>query len=327
MRPDYKIIVDGHDITPTINGRLIGLTITDHRGMTSDEVTLDLDDSDGKLNMPRLGAVISVAIGFKNNLVHKGLFIADEIGHSGPADKMSIKGRAANLTDTLKTQKSRSFHQKSIGEILTTIANDNKLTPALDDTLASITIEHIDQTNESDANFITRVAAEYDALISIKENKLLMLPNGNSKTATGKAIAEITITRSEGDSHNYSENERNKYTGVKAPWQDSQTGQLTEVLAGEDSTVKTLSKSYPTQSEALNAARSELQRLARGKATFSLTLVIGRPDMITETPVKLSGYKNQIDQQKWVVKQITHTLNDSGLTTALELENGQGESK
>jgi Bacteriophage probable baseplate hub protein len=82
MQPDYKLIVDGVDIRPKINGRLIELTLTDNRGMTSDELTLVIDDSDGKLQFPRLGAIISVAIGFKNNLVPKGTFISDEISHS-----------------------------------------------------------------------------------------------------------------------------------------------------------------------------------------------------------------------------------------------------
>lgn len=325
MKPDYKIIVDGQDITPTINGRLISLTLTDHRGMTSDEVTLSLDDSDGKLNMPRLGAIISVSIGFVGKLVHKGLFIADEISHSGPADQMSIKGRAANLGDTLKTQKSRSFHQKKLGDILSTIANDNNLVPAFDESLANIKIEHIDQTNESDANFISRVAAEHDALISIKENHLVMLPNGNSQTASGQPIPEISISRSQGDSHSYTENERNKYTGVKVQWQDPATGQNIDLLVGEDGTVKTLSKSYATKQEALTAALSEFKRLSRGKAEFKMTLAIGKPEMMTETPVKLSGYKQQIDEQSWVVKQITHTLNDSGLTSSVDMENGQGQ--
>jgi len=321
MQPDYKLIVDGKDITPTIDGRLISLTITDHRGIESDEASIELDDTDGKLNMPRLGAILSVSIGFKGKLIHKGLYTADEISHNGPADKMTIKGRAADVGTQLKTQKSRSFHQKSLGEILITIANDNKLTPALDKTLAAIKIEHIDQTNESDAHFISRLGTEHDALISIKEKHLLLLANAESKTATGKTITPITITRSQSDTHSYTENERNKYTGVKVQWQDAATGQQVSLLAGKDGTVKTLQKQYATKEEAIKSATAELKRLSRGKAQFKMTLAIGNPNIMTETPVILSGYKTQIDAQAWVIKSVTHTLNDSGLTSALDMEN------
>jgi Bacteriophage probable baseplate hub protein len=187
--------------------------------------------------------------------------------------------------------------------------------------MASILIDHIDQTNESDANFITRIAAEHDALASIKEGHLLFIPNGNSKTASGNNIPSVEIKRSAADSHNYTETEREKYTGVQAKWQNAQTGQLETVISGTTGTVKTLPKTYPTQQEAKTAAQGGLTRTTRGKAQINLKLAIGNPALITETPVTLTGYKQQIDTQNWIVKQVTHTLNDSGLTSSLQLEN------
>lgn len=324
MKPDYKIIVDGQDITPTINGRLISLTITDKKGIESDEVNLSIDDSDALLNMPRVGVTLSVSMGFKEKLIDKGTYKVDEISHNGPADTLTIKGRAAAVGSSLKTQKTRSFHQKKLGDILNTIAADNDLTAALDKLLASIRIEHIDQTNESDAHFISRLATDYDALISIKQQHLLLLPIGESKTVSGESIPSITLSRNQGDSHTYTENERNKYTGVKAAWQDIRSGQKVEELAGHKGTVKTLTKIYPTQKEAYNAAAAEQKRLSRGKAQFNITLAIGQPEIIAETPVQVSGYKPQIDAQSWVISQVTHSLNDSGITSALVMENGVG---
>jgi len=52
-----------------------------------------------------------------------------------------------------------------------------------------------------------------------------------------------------------------------------------------------------------------------------MTLAIGNPSIITETPIKLSGYKPQIDAQQWVIKHVTHTLSEAGITSALDLEN------
>ncbi|WP_394564459.1 hypothetical protein [Pantoea sp. SGAir0180] len=42
--------------------------------------------------------------------------------------------------------------------------------------------------------------------------------------------------------------------------------------------------------------------------------------MIPETPVKAQGFKSVIDNQKWLITNIVHTLDKSGFTTQLNLE-------
>lgn len=38
-------------------------------------------------------------------------------------------------------------------------------------------------------------------------------------------------------------------------------------------------------------------------------------------PVKVSGFKQQIDAGEWIITTLTHSLNaDSGFTTSVELE-------
>ncbi|PLO91891.1 late control protein D, partial [Klebsiella pneumoniae] len=41
----------------------------------------------------------------------------------------------------------------------------------------------------------------------------------------------------------------------------------------------------------------------------------------TEMPVKVSGFKQPIDDAEWTITTLTHTVNpDSGFTTSIELE-------
>jgi len=42
--------------------------------------------------------------------------------------------------------------------------------------------------------------------------------------------------------------------------------------------------------------------------------------LVPENPIKVTGFKAEIDAVNWITTQLTHTLNESGLTTALELE-------
>ena len=53
---------------------------------------------------------------------------------------------------------------------------------------------------------------------------------------------------------------------------------------------------------------------------MSYTLALGRPDLYPEIPVLLSGFKPEIDDAQWLAKTVTHKIDSSGFTTALDLE-------
>lgn len=61
--------------------------------------------------------------------------------------------------------------------------------------------------------------------------------------------------------------------------------------------------------------------LQRGVASFSLQLAEGCADLYTEMTVKVSGFKQPIDDAEWTITMLTHTVSaDSGFTTSIELE-------
>ena len=99
------------------------------------------------------------------------------------------------------------------------------------------------------------------------------------------------------------------------------------MLVGEQENEKRLKDTYGSEADAMTAARSERGRIERGKATMELTLAIGRPELMPQTPVVLRGFKNVIDATEWLVVKLTHTLGDNGLTTRLELETRSEVSK
>ncbi|CCJ99470.1 Gene D protein [Cronobacter malonaticus 507] len=43
-------------------------------------------------------------------------------------------------------------------------------------------------------------------------------------------------------------------------------------------------------------------------------------EIYPETPAKVRGFKRIIDEQDWTITKVTHSLNNSGFVTALELE-------
>ena len=140
-------------------------------------------------------------------------------------------------------------------------------------------------------------------------------------------MATASIQREDGDQHRYHSADRNAYTGVRANWQDPQTAEKRSVLVGGEEREKRLKDTYGSEADALTAARSERQRVERGKATFELTLAYGRPELMPQTAVVVSGFKPEIDSTPWQVVKVTHSLGDQGFTTRLELETRAAEKK
>ncbi|MCU5775870.1 phage late control D family protein [Erwiniaceae bacterium BAC15a-03b] len=356
MSPDFMLTVNAKDITTSIRPRLISLTLTDNRGFEADQLDIELDDTDGLLSLPERGAVVALHLGWKGaSLIGKGDFTVDEVEHHGAPDTLTIRARSADFRGSLNSRREVSYHDTTLGEILKQVAARNKLTAMPAAGLAEIKISHIDQTQETDAKFLTRLATLNGAIAAIKSGRLLFIKPGSAVTASGKPIPQMTITRKDGDRHSFSIADRGAYTGVTASWlhtkepkpkkvklqrkkkeqhlralqhpkaKKAKTSKEPEAregdyLAGSEDNVFALTTVFSTKAAAMRAAQSKWEKLQRGVAEFSLTLAMGRADLFPETPLTVSGFKSVIDAQPWIISKVTHNLGDNGYTTTLNLE-------
>lgn len=319
--PTFTLVVDGRDISKKVEARLVSLTLTEARGGEADQLDLVIDDSDGRMGIPAKGAELALSLGWEgSSLVDKGTFDVDEVEHSGAPDRISIRARSAEMRRELRTRAERSYHGKKLGEIVGDIARRNGLQLRMDAALHDTPVEHIDQTRESDLHFLTRLAKKHDAVATVKKGRLVFKPIGSTIAANGDELETLTITRADGDQHRYHSADRNAYSGVRAYWHDPNAAEKKSVLVGEEENEKRLKDTYGSEADAMAAARAERGRIERGKATMELTLAIGRPELMPQTPVVLRGFKDVIDDTPWLVVKLTHTLEDNGLTTRIELE-------
>ncbi|EHF0280677.1 phage late control D family protein [Salmonella enterica] len=343
--PAFSITIEGKDVTTVMDTRLMSLTLTDNRGFEADQLDLELDDADGLIALPRRGAVIQLALGWKGQpLFPKGAFTVDEIEHSGAPDRLTIRARSADFRETLNTRREKSWHQTTVGEVVKEIAARHNLKVALGKDLTDKALDHMDQTNESDANFLMKLARQYGAIASVKDGNLLFIRQGQGRTASGKPLPVITITRKAGDGHRFTLADRGAYTGVIASWlhtREPRKKETTSVkrrrkktttpkepeakqgdyLVGTDENVLVLNRTYANWSNAERAAKMQWERLQRGVASFSLQLAEGRAELYTEMPVKVTGFKQPIDDAEWTITTLTHSVSpDNGFTTSMELE-------
>lgn len=319
--PAYRISLGGQVITDRIGGHLSRLKLIDNRGLQADQLDLTLVDDDGRIELPRHGAELALALGWHDSgLVDRGSYIVDEVEHAGAPDLIRIRARSANMRQQFPVKRSQSWHDTTLGSVIEAIAARQSLVPKIGATLASIRIAHTDQTNESDLNFITRLAGRFDAVGAIKSGRLIFVPAGQAATASGRSIPPVTITRADGDQHRYADADRDTYTGVIAFWNDVSGATRKQVIAGSEANAKRLRPTYATADDALHAATSEWQRIQRGIAEFSITLATGDPRLYPETPISVRGFKPQIDARPWLLTEVTHDLDDSAYTTKLEME-------
>ena len=319
--PAFRITVNGKDISPVLRPRLVSMTLSENGEDESDQLDITLDDSDQQIELPTIGISITVAIGWKNGImIDKGSFIVSGFSHSGPADTLTIHARTADLTDSLKEVRERSYHSTTLGAILDQIARRNSLKSGIAANLRNRKIKHIDQTNESDASFLRRLGKQFDAVSTIKNNTLLFTLKSQSKTVSGKDIKPVIINRKDGDQHNFSVDKRDDYTGARAYWHNSKKARRQSVVAGLTKQCKNLKNTYASKEEAEEAAKAEWLRIQRGEYKFNMTLAIGRPDLMPQSPVTVSGYKKLIDETKWIADKIRHDVSDNGFTTTVELK-------
>ncbi len=320
--PAFRLTVDGLDIAQLISPRLMSLELTDNRGVEADQLSITLSDHDGLLSIPPKGAVLRLWLGWSDTgLVDKGTYTVDETEHSGAPDVLSIRARSADLRKGLKIKRERSWSNTTLGDVLGDIAIGNGLTATIARALKGLSILQLDQANESDANLISRLAEEFDAVASVKAGCLLCLPAGGGKSASGMVLPHITLTRADGDQHRYLQADRDSYDGVRAYYYDVNSAKKQEAIAGGGDNLKDLRHTYSDQQSALRAARAEFRRLQRGSATLSYNLAMGRPDLIPELTYTLQGVKEEIDEIIWYGGNVQHSLSaDGGYTVSLELE-------
>lgn len=322
--PAFRIIADGNDVTDAIKDRLLSLRINDAAGQESDSLEISLDDRDSLLPLPRSGAWLRVWLGYSSGgklPVYMGAYAVDEIELSMGPRSMVIKATAAQTAPELvKGQRTESWHDRTMADVVNKIAKRNGLTPVIKGGLGSVKIKHEDQTNESDQSFLTRLAKKYKATIKPADGKLIVTPRSTGAGEFAITVDEVTDWRA-------TLKNRGAYGAVKVKYLDRKLNKEKNETFGKKGPLPVFEEKqlFRDQAEAKKAAESRLQSLKAGEVRVSLRLP-GRPDLNADGLVTLKNFRPYVDGT-WAIKQITHELTSSGYSTSIECGTaGEGDS-
>lgn len=235
LTPVAKLSINGKPFNTDALSRIISISLTDKSGFEADELTVSLSDHDGKLALPPKSAEITIALGYiETGIVDKGSYKITEVSWSGAPDTLHITAQSADTSDRFSEAKEKSWHKTSLKEIIESIAAANGYTPIIGKAYQDEKIDHIDQSNESDAAFLSRLAERYDAIATVKHGRLLFVSSGEATTASGQPLPTIRITRNSGDQYTFRYSNTESYNAVRAYYIDKQTGKKHEVVITED---------------------------------------------------------------------------------------------
>lgn len=326
MKPAFQVIADSKDITDKLRDRLLSITITDKPGLDSDECVIQIDDRDNAVAFPKRGATLEVGLGYEGEqLTFVGKYRVDEIEVSGPPQSMTIRAKPADIVSPIKSQDRNAWEDTTLVAIVDDIARRNGLEPRCN---VEASVPRVDQINESDLHFITRLARRHGATATVKDGKLIVASRGQGQSGGGAPLPAVRFTRSDLASYTLTFPDRPLFGKTRATHHNTKTGKL-EIVdidnTENDGPTYTDRHVYPSKAEASAAAQSRVEALNRATTTGRLELAKARADLGAELWLELSEIKDEVDGRYLIESVEQHFTRVGWITTIVFNAGNQGK--
>jgi phage protein D len=322
-RAVFMVTVAGTNITTTLMPVLISLTVSDKVGTHSDTASLEIDDRDGRIILPQIGAPVIVALGWEGEgvrVVFTGT--VDEVrssGSRGSGRTLSISAKGMDTTSKPKEGQQRHFDDKSVEHILKDAGKTAGVTEIeVDTSLASITRKYFEMRDESFIHMGERLAREIGGNFRIQGTKAIMSKRGGTYTsavvaAWGRNLHGWDIAPALG---------RAQYSQVRARWYDTQKAEWQET---EESTSLSVNSRHdhryakPDEDEAAQQTDSDRATSERDAGEGSVTIE-GDTAAIPDGLCIVTGARPGIDGP-YRIESVTHSYSrGGGFVTQLSLK-------
>lgn len=318
----------GKDVTSDIFNMVEKITYIDKVEGESDEIDIQIDDTDGLWRgpwYPTKGEKVQLFIGYPNEQVDCGEFVIDEIEASGLPDMLNIRGLAAGITKGIRTKNSKGYEQKTLKQIAQAVAGRNGLT--VQGQIEDIRIERVTQNRETDLAFLNRIASEYGYLFSVRGSKLVFtnifeLEKSNAVRVIERRELKTYSIRDKGvevykgatvKHHNY---KTVKVVEAKVSTTTNVDGYSTTGIAGVDTKEIRVKAENPQQAD--KKAKAALHKSNSIQQEGSIT-VVGNPQLVAGINIEITGLGAL--SGKYHVMKSTHPVSRSGgYDTTLEIK-------
>ena len=298
-----------------LNKRLISWQHIDAAGIESDQLilTLDLEGLDG---LPDLGGKIGLRVGYlESALIDKGQFVITRRTPTLFPLRLTLVATAAPFSAAdqtgFKQRRSVSHGPTTLGALFRQLTSRHGFSPRVAPDLALIKIEHIDQSNETDMGFLTRLAYLYDAVAKPINELYVLARRGQAKSLSGKVLPDIKLsvtTNNRPGEHAFiaatlDETSRAKYQGCKTSWWDAAAGKVRIEESGI-APFKTVRQRYHSADEARAAGEGEVRRMMREALKVKIDCP-GHPGLSAEGLILLDTTWPDFMRGRWSIDKVT----------------------
>lgn len=324
-RATYEVVYNGKNITDDILPFVIAFTYTDKCKGEADELELQMEDSAGLWRLdwyPVKGDTITARIFKGGQVLECGTFEVDEIEGSGSmeGDTFSIRALAAGIKKNFRTKNSFAHENKTLREIVNTVAAKHGLT--IVGTIDDIRIGRKTQTHQSDLAFLQALSLEFGYTFSIRNNSLVF----ESIFELENRTAALTISRNEIGSYSIKDKTSNTYKSASISFHNAKEKKLITHEVAESNEAFSTAKSDTLKIQLRAENKQQAERMAKA-ALYRANSLQQEGSLEMEGNVfALAGNTCELVHVgmfsgKYFINQSAHSVSkDGGYTTSVDVK-------
>lgn len=320
--PVCRLNIAGKPVSGLFMSRLVSCTVNDKAGVSNDTIDTVLEDGPSFVGLPGKGAPIICHMGESPEAAQfMGRFKVEQVDGTCFPHTLHITGKSADLRSEMKENKERHWDKQTVKQIIEKIASDHGLQAQVSGKVGEHFYEWFGQNDVSDIHLLENLARRHNALMTVKNGKLLFVERGSGQSASGTGLTSLVITPEMIVPGTFKFNlpDRGAYKEVKAYWQDKANVRRVEVKATSDDKAKAvhaIGEPFSSEAEAKKAADAKAKDLKRGTGSFSCTLV-GNTAARGGAPVSTQGVRPGIDDKSWIIETASHRYSKDNYTVAV----------
>lgn len=335
-RTFYRIIVAGQDISATLHPILLDVSVTLTSGGASDQASFTIDDTDGRVRLPRDDADVTISLGNEAGVSEVFRGKVNDVGSSGSRSGrtlqigctgMDTKGKAREPQD-------RHYDDKTVDEILQQAAKAAGLSGvSVDAEMGKVKLGYVLQQGESFVALGERFARMLGGTFKVAGKQAVMVKRNAGRSASGKPL--LAVKAIWGDNLISWEIEplqaRPRNKTIQTAWYDQKAAAWkTEKKDTPDTQAKAIGRprfAHGGKEEAKQRAASDAEESDRNKGGGT-AVIQGAPQAQPEATCTVSGARSGVDGS-YLIDAVAHSLSRSGgFTTSLTLKRpGDGAGK
>ena len=328
--PFVSLIINGVDVGSELAPYTLDFTYTDHLHGKADEIAVKLRDDQGLWRgpwRPEKDDEVVAAIGYRGGIVMPcGTFRVDIPKASGKRAEDIVDFRAVSAfhSKALRTQKTETYEDKSLADIVRTVASRNGLSVVGE--IEDVHFKRRTQRRLRDLRFLLQLGEDYGHFVGVKGDQLLFTKRAAIDEQAPVRVFDL-VPGSGIIDWSFEEQSEGTYSKAKAQYLDPDAKETVRAEASDPSvsTGDTLNidERVESKAQAEKLCKGRLAKANENKRTGTLTIV-GDPLAVAGQIVRAGSTFGKY-AGLYRIDTSTHSLKRADYPTKLDLKGVDGK--